>query len=55
MGNNANDKIVHRYDVHRQDHTYRQFSNIRGTLVGYRIIDHSDAIGASPVGAADKK
>ena len=27
-------------------------SNIRRTLVGYKIIDHSDVAGASPVGTA---
>ena len=31
---------------------YRQVSNIRRTLVGNKIIDHSDVVGASPVGAA---
>ena len=31
---------------------YRQVSNIRRTLVGNQIVDHSDAVGASPVGAA---
>ena len=31
---------------------YRQVSNIRGTLVGNKIVDHSDVVGASPVGAA---
>ena len=31
---------------------YRQVSNIRRTLVGNKIVDHSDAGGASPVGAA---
>ena len=31
---------------------YRQFSNIRCTLVGNKIVDHSDVVGASPVGAA---
>ena len=31
---------------------YRQVSNIRHTLVGNLIVDHSDAVGASPVGAA---
>ena len=31
---------------------YRQVSNIRRTLVGNKIVDHSDVIGASPVGAA---
>ena len=31
---------------------YRKISNIRRTLVGYKIVDHSDVVGASPVGAA---
>ena len=29
-----------------------QTSNISGTLVGNKIVDHSDAVGAVPVGAA---
>ena len=28
---------------------YRQVSNIRRTLVGKKIVDHSDVVGASPV------
>ena len=31
---------------------YRQVSNINRTLVGNKIVDHSDVVGASPVGAA---
>ena len=31
---------------------YRQASNIRRTLVGNMIVEHSDVVGASPVGAA---
>ena len=31
---------------------YRQVSNISHTLVGNKIVDHSDVVGASPVGAA---
>ena len=31
---------------------YRQVSNIRRTLVGNKIDDHSDVVGASPAGAA---
>ena len=31
---------------------YRQVSNIRRTLVGIEIVEHSDVIGASPVSAA---
>ena len=32
--------------------TYRKVSNIRRTLVGNKIVVHSDVVGASPVGAA---
>ena len=32
--------------------TYRQVSNIRRTLEGNKIVDHSNVVGASPVGAA---
>ena len=31
---------------------YRKTSNIRRTLVGNTIVDQSDVVGASPVGAA---
>ena len=31
---------------------YRKVSNIRRTLVGNKIIDYSDVVGASPVGTA---
>ena len=31
---------------------YRKVSNIRPTLVGNKIVDHSDVVEASPVGAA---
>ena len=31
---------------------YRKTSNISRTLVGNNIVDHSDVVGASPVGAA---
>ena len=34
------------------DIVYRKTSNIRRTLVGNKIVDHSDVVGASPVGAA---
>ena len=30
----------------------RKVSNIRRTLVGNKIVDHSDVVGAAPVGAA---
>ena len=35
-----------------KSYIYRQVSNIRRTLVGNEIVDHSDVLGASPVGAA---
>ena len=31
---------------------YRKISNISRTFVGNKIVDHSDVIGASPVGVA---
>ena len=31
---------------------YRKTSNIRRNLVGNKTVDHSDVVGASPVGAA---
>ena len=31
---------------------YHQTFNIRGTIVGNKLVDHSDVVGASPVGAA---
>ena len=34
------------------DSSYQQSSNISHTLVGNKIVDHSDVVGASPVGAA---
>ena len=35
--------------------SYRQISNIGRTIVGNKIVDHSDVVGASPVGAAQTK
>ena len=35
------------YNIH-----YRQVSNIRHTLIGNEIVDNSDVVWASPVGAA---
>ena len=32
-----------------ESHIYRQVSNIRRTLVGNKIVNHSDVVGASPV------
>ena len=33
-------------------HIYRETSNMSRTLVDNKIVDHSDVVGASPVGAA---
>ena len=33
-------------------YSYRKTSNISRTLVGNKIVDNSDVVGASPVGAA---
>ena len=33
----------------------KQMYCISHTLVGYKIVDHSDVVGASPVGAAPNK
>ena len=35
-----------------EETTYRKTSNIRRTSIGNKILDHSDVVGASPVGAA---
>ena len=35
-----------------QEYMYRKTSNISRTLVGDKIVDNSDVVGASPVGAA---
>ena len=37
---------------HQKYSIYRQVSNISGIIVGNKIVDHSDVVGASPVGAA---
>ena len=40
------------FPFHNKKLYIRQVSNIRRTLVGNEIGDHSDVVGASPVGAA---
>ena len=40
------EEIIGSFDV------YRITSNIKRALVGNKIVDHSDVVGASPVGAA---
>ena len=36
----------------KKDVAYRQTSNIKRTFVSNKIVDHSDVVGASPIGAA---
>ena len=38
-------------EIHR-NHEYTKTSNIRHSLVGNKIVDHSDVVGASPIAAA---
>ena len=45
-------RLCSKYPSERPNYYYRQVSNIRGTLVDNKIVDHSDVVGASPVGAA---
>ena len=44
--------IYNRGAINHSNYVYRQVSNIRRTLVGNKFVDHSDVVGASPVGAA---
>ena len=37
---------------HDSAHIKRKVSNTSRTLVGNKIVDHSDVVGAAPVGAA---
>ena len=37
-------------NLHKEE--YRKTSNISRTLVGNTTVDHSDVVGASPIGAA---
>ena len=45
-------KVVYFYLKLFDIETYSQVSSIRRTIVGNKIVDHSDVVGASPVGAA---
>ena len=47
-------EYVKRFQGHRNNATgkYRQTSNRSCILVGNNIVDHSDVVGTSPVGAA---
>ena len=39
-------------EIYKSIKKYHQVSNIRGTLVGNKIVDHSDVLGAAPTGDA---
>ena len=41
-----------KYNYFDMNQMYRHTSNISRSLVGNKIVDHSDVIGALPVGAA---
>ena len=43
---------VIRYMILSTESIYRKTSHISRTLVGNKIVDNSDVVGASPVGAA---
>ena len=39
-------------NINKPVNEYPQISNVSRTLVGIKFFDHSDVVGASPVGAA---
>ena len=45
-------KCTYAYDRSSKNVAYRKTSSISRTLVGNKIVDNSDVVGASPVGAA---
>ena len=54
MGTTSKDKTKYgHYQIRKaQSANYCKTSNISRTLVGNKIVDNSDVVGASPVGAA---
>ena len=56
MGGQADEQTQARTLINHDDNGNQrettQVSNIIRTLVGNKIVDHSDVVGASPVGAA---
>ena len=38
--------------IHQRQNKYRKTSDISRTLEGNKIVDNSDVVGASPIGAA---
>ena len=51
-GLHSSDTPENRFEYLMGEKTYRQTSNISRTLVGNKIVDHSDVDVAPPVGAA---
>ena len=49
---NGSSRPVVLYSCQQTGPQYRKTSNISRTLVGNKIVDNSDVVGASPVGAA---
>ena len=53
IGSPSHNKLKHSFSCKLSRlSNYREVSNIRSTLVGNKIVDRSDVVGASPVGAA---
>ena len=52
ISSNAIDYLDESWSYMMKDLNYRKTSNIRRTLVGNKIVNNSDVVGASPVGAA---
>ena len=52
LGNKPQNGQGRQMDRQTQTSIYRKTSNISRTLVGNKIVDNSDVVGASPVGAA---
>ena len=50
--NNKKSSLVQEITWYQTGKKYCQVSNIRDTLVGNKIVDTSDVVGASPLGAA---
>ena len=52
MSPNGKELILYTGGLVQKRHKYRKISNIRCTLVGNKIADHSEVFGAAPAGAA---
>ena len=52
MHNILEQRTLPTFSQTQSNNSYRQVSNISCTLIGNKNVDHSDVVGASPVGAA---